>query len=103
MISRWLEVISKNNNGRDIVTPISLIHFKQRQDVSLAVVSTHHHLARPLVAALDDVESLGEIHRRALLGTHADYLDKLTSNRIYIESGVTTARNKDDAPLGPLR
>ncbi len=66
------------------------------------VPSTHHHLARPLVATPDDIEPLGEIYCRTLFGTNANNLDELTRNRIDIESGVTIASNEDNAALGTL-
>ena len=63
---------------------------------------THHHLARPLITALHDIEPLGEIYRDALISVQTNHLNELARNRIDIESGVTVACRKDDATLSPL-
>ena len=63
---------------------------------------THHHLARPLITALHDIESLGEIYRDALISVQTNHVNELARNRIDIESGVTVACRKDDATLSPL-
>ena len=85
--------------SRPFLYPLKKRGTSCRQD---KYASAHYHLARPLIAALHDIEPLGEVHRSTLVSVHAHHLNELSGNGIDMERGVTVASRKDDTSLGSL-
>lgn len=91
-----------NNNGRDNGHAHFFYITGTRDNTCINRASANHHLARPLVAASNDVKSLGEVNGDALIGTHTDNLDLLTRDGVHVEHRVAVASGEDDAPLSTL-